>query len=81
LAIAVRIQEDRRYLKMLDIKKEYVITDDNRKKAVLIDIETFERIEETLESYGLGKYMEEVKDEDALSINDATAYYETLKKE
>ncbi|MBN2186882.1 MAG: type II toxin-antitoxin system prevent-host-death family antitoxin [Dehalococcoidia bacterium] len=63
---------------MLDIKKEYVITDDNRKKAVLIDIETFERIEETLESYGLGKYMEEVKDEDALPINDATAYYETF---
>jgi len=65
---------------MLDIKKEYVITDDNKKKAVLIDIETFERIEETLESYGLGKYMEEVKDEDALSTNDATACYETLKK-
>ena len=65
---------------MFDIKKEYVITDDNRRKAVLIDIETFERIEEILESYGLGKYMEEIEDEDALSVNDATAYYETLKK-
>lgn len=65
---------------MLNIKKEYVITDDNKKKAVLIDIETFKKIEQILESYGLGKYMEEVKGEDALSINDATAYYETLKK-
>ena len=65
---------------MFDIKKEYVITDDNRRKAVLIDIETFERIEEILESYGLGKYMEEIEDEDALSVDDATAYYETLKK-
>jgi PHD/YefM family antitoxin component YafN of YafNO toxin-antitoxin module len=60
---------------MLEIKKEYVTTDDNRKKAVLIDIETFEKIEEILEDYGLGKYMEEVKDEDALSLSDAAAYY------
>ena len=66
---------------MFDIKKEYVVTDDNRKKAVLIDIETFERIEGILEDYGLGKYMEEIKDEDALSISDATAYYETLRKD
>ena len=66
---------------MLNIKKEYIITDDNKKKAVLIDIETFEKIEQILENYGLGKYMEEVKGEDALSLSDATAYYETLKKE
>jgi len=66
---------------MLDIKKEYVVTNSNRRKAVLIDIETFERIEEILENYGLGKYMEEIKDEEALSISDATPYYETLKKD
>jgi PHD/YefM family antitoxin component YafN of YafNO toxin-antitoxin module len=65
---------------MLNIKKEFVVTNSNRKKAVLIDIETFERIEEILENYGLGKYMEEIKDEEALSIHDATPYYETLKK-
>ncbi len=66
---------------MLDIKKDFVVTNSNRKKAVLIDIETFERIEEILENYGLGKYMEEVRDEEALSIKDATPYYETLKKD
>jgi PHD/YefM family antitoxin component YafN of YafNO toxin-antitoxin module len=65
---------------MLNIKKEFVVTNSNRKKAVLIDIETFERIEGILENYGLGKYMEEIKDEEALSIHDATPYYETLKK-
>ena len=52
---------------MLDIKKEFVVTNSNKKKAVLIDIETFERIEEILETYGLGKYMEEIKDEEILS--------------
>lgn len=66
---------------MLKIKKEYVVTDDNKKKAVLIDIETFEKIEETLESYGLGKYMEEVEDEETLSINEAKSYYNKLKKD
>lgn len=66
---------------MLDIKKDFVVTNGNKKKAVLIDIETFERIEEILENYGLGKYMEEIKDEVFLSIKDATSYYKTLKKD
>ena len=66
---------------MLKIKKEYVITDNNKKKAVLIDLKTFEKIEETLESYGLGKYMEEVEEENNLSINEAKSYYNRLKKD
>ena len=65
-------------IKCLNIKKEYIITDENKKKAVLIDIGTFEKIEEILESYGLSKYMEEVEDEDILSLNDAKSYYKTL---
>jgi len=66
---------------MLKIKKEYVITNDNKKKAVLMDIETFKKIEEILEDYGLGKYMEEVEGEEALSIEDAKEYYGSLKKD
>ncbi|MFU8796130.1 MAG: hypothetical protein ACNA7X_02385 [Dehalococcoidia bacterium] len=65
---------------MLDIKKEYVTTDDNRRRAVLLDIETFQRIEEILESYGLGKYMEEVEDEDALPLSAARTHYATLRR-
>jgi len=65
---------------MLRIKKEYVITDDNQKKAVLIDVETFKKIEEILEDYGLGKYMEEIEQEETLPIKDAQEYYGTLKK-
>jgi len=64
---------------MLKIKKEYVVTDDNKKKAVLLDIKTFEKIEEILESFGLGKYMEEIEDEEILSVHDAKKYYSTLK--
>ncbi len=65
---------------MLKIKKEYVVTDDNKKKAVLVDIKTFEKIEEILESFGLGKYMEEIEDEEILSVHDAKKHYSTLKK-
>jgi len=66
---------------MLKIKKEYIINDENKKRSVLIDIETFEKIEEILENYGLSKYMEEVEGEEVLSLNDAKSYYKTLKKE
>ena len=65
---------------MLKKKKEYVVTDDNKKKAVLVDMETFEKIEEILESFGLGKYMEEIEDEEILSVHNAKKYYSTLKK-
>lgn len=65
---------------MLNIRKEYVITDDNERRAVLIDIKTFERIEEILESYGLGKYMEEAENEEVLSLSAAKRYYKILEK-
>ena len=63
---------------MLKIKKEYIVNSNNKKKAVLIDIETFEKLEELLENYGLGKYMEEVEDEAILSINEAKEYCDTI---
>ena len=66
---------------MLELKMEYVVTADNRKRAVLIDIETFEKVEEILESFGLGRYMEEVEDEDVLSPESARQYYNSLNKD
>jgi len=65
---------------MLAIKKEYVVGDDNKKKAVVIDIATFDKMEEIIENYGLAKYMEEVENEEALSLSDAMQYYDTLTK-
>ena len=65
---------------MFDIKKEYVVTERD-KKAVLIDIETFGRIEEILEGHGLGKYMEEIEGEETLPLGEASAYYSSLKKD
>ena len=65
---------------MLAIKKEYVVTGDNRKKAVVVDIDTFNKMEEIIENYGLAKYMEEVENEKALSLSEAKRHYAALKK-
>ena len=65
---------------MLAIKKEYIVTASKKKKAVLIDIDTFNKMEELLENYGLGKYMDEVKSEETLSLKDAKKHYFAMKK-
>ena len=65
---------------MLDIKKQFVVDDSNRRRAVLLDIKTFEKIEGILEDYGLARYMEEVEGEETLDIEAARSYYEELKQ-
>jgi len=65
---------------MLAIKKEYIITENNKKKAVLIDLETFNKMEELIEDYGLGKFMDEVKSERNLTLKDAKKQYQAMKK-
>ena len=65
---------------MLEIHKKIVLDEDERPFAVQIPIEEFERLEEVLENYGLSKLMDDVKDEEKLSVEDAKAYYKSLKK-
>ena len=65
---------------MEEIKRTYIIDEQNRKLAVQIDIDTFNKIEELLENYGLVQLMDEATDEEALELNDAMAYYQTLEK-
>ncbi|MCD6118183.1 hypothetical protein J7K93_14375 [bacterium] len=65
---------------MLNIKKEYVVNSKNKKKAVLIDIKTFEKLEDILEGYGLAKFMEEVEGEEVLAVAEAKTYYNKLRK-
>lgn len=42
---------------------------------MLIDIDTFNKMEELLENYGLGKHMEEVKSEETFTLKNAKRYY------
>ncbi len=52
---------------MLEINKSYVLDKNNNLIAVQIPIAEFEKIEEIIEDYGLGKLIEEVENAKPLS--------------
>lgn len=60
---------------MLTSAKKYIVNNKNKKVAVQIPIETYNRIEEVLEDYALGQYILEVKDEKPLTIAEAKKFY------
>ncbi|MDO9122977.1 MAG: hypothetical protein Q7V12_01000 [Deltaproteobacteria bacterium] len=64
---------------MLEIHKKIVLDEDERPFAVQIPIKEFERLEEVIENYGLSKLMDEVREEEKLSIEEAKTYYKSLK--
>ena len=63
----------------MEIHKKIVLDEDHRPVAVQVPIEEFERLEELIENYGLSKLMDEVKDEEKLSVEDAKAIYKSMK--
>ncbi len=64
---------------MLDINKSYVTNSKKQPIAVQIDIQTFTRIEQILEDYALGKFIEENDTEDNLTLNEAEEWYRKLQ--
>jgi hypothetical protein len=65
---------------MEELKKSYIVDEENRRVAVQLDIETFNRIEEILEDYALGRLIEEHTDDEAFEHGQALAYYQSLEK-
>ncbi len=63
----------------MELKPNYIIDNKNHKIAVQLDIKTYKKITDTLENYALYKLMEENKDNDKLSLEDAKKYYQSLK--
>ena len=64
----------------MQIKRQYIVDESNCKVAVQLDIETFVKIEETLENYGLIKLMEaEESDDEVFNLEQAKSYYRTLE--
>jgi len=64
---------------MLKIHKNVVLDENQKPTAIQIPIEEFERLEEIIENYGLARLMDEVKDDERLSIEEAKDYYQSLK--
>ncbi len=56
---------------MLDIPKKIIVDENQTPIAVQIPIEEYERLEEMIENYGLAKLMDEVRDDETLSLEDA----------
>lgn len=66
---------------MLEIHKKIVLDEDERPFAVQIPIKEFEQLEEVIENYGLSRLMDEVREEERLSIEEAKLYYKSLKND
>ncbi len=64
---------------MEELKKAYIVDEQNRTLGVQIDIDTFNKIEEVLENYALVQLMKEQNDE-AFDRDEALAYYQSLEK-
>ena len=65
---------------MADIPVKYIIDEHNKKVAVQMDIETFKKIEEALENYGLSELIRQSLDEESLSFKEAKTFYDSLEK-
>ena len=65
---------------MEELKKTYIVDEQNRKLGVQVDIDTFNKIEEVLENYALVQLMKEQNDEDFFDRDEALAYYQSLEK-
>jgi len=60
---------------MLEIVKRYIVDESNNRLAVEIDIDTFNKIEEVLENYGLYHLMKETEYSESLTLSEAKEYY------
>ncbi len=65
---------------MLELNKKYIVDEQQKKIAVQLDIQTFQKIESVLEDYALGQYIEEVRKEEKLTLEEAKAAYKKIKK-
>ncbi len=65
---------------MLDLKEKYILNKQQKKVAVQLDIKTFKIIEKVLEDYALGQYMEDVKSDDKLTLEEAKNVYKKSEK-
>jgi hypothetical protein len=64
----------------MEIKRQYIVDDNNRRVAVQLDLKTFEKIEEILENYGLVQLMSAEEEDEPLNLAEAKAYYNKLDK-
>jgi len=56
-----------------------IVLDENQKPiAVQIPFDEFQRLEEVIENYGLSKLIDEVADDEQLTVHEAKSLYRTI---
>ena len=65
---------------MEEFEKKYILDEQNRKVAVQINIEVFEKIENILEDHGLFKLIPGDNEKEYLNLNEAKEFYKGLDK-
>ena len=60
---------------MLKLHRNIVLDENKKPIAVQIPIDEFQRMEEVIENYGLAKLIDEVTDDDQLTVHEAKSLY------
>ncbi|MDP1993896.1 MAG: antitoxin [Ignavibacteria bacterium CG22_combo_CG10-13_8_21_14_all_37_15] len=55
----------------MELTKSFVVDDAGNVKSVILDYEQFKKVEEILLDYGIAKAMNEVADDDEISLEEA----------
>ena len=66
---------------MDEIIKKFIVDNQNRKIGVQIDIDTFEKIENLLEDYGLYELMDDNIESENLDLDNAKKIYKNIEKQ
>lgn len=65
---------------MKEIEKKYIVDNHNRKIAVQLDIDIFEKIENILEDHGLFNLINQNDKNEYLTFEEAKKFYDGLEK-
>ena len=65
---------------MLNLNEKYILNKQQKKVAVQLDLKTFKKIEDVLEDYALGEYIEASMQEDKMTLEEAKSVYKKIKK-
>ncbi|MCB1175069.1 MAG: hypothetical protein KDK39_15960 [Leptospiraceae bacterium] len=63
----------------MELARQYIVNEKDERIAVQLDIETFNKIEDTLENFALYSLMQTDNDDELLDLQDAKSHYEKLK--
>ncbi len=68
------------WVTVMKIKKQYVVNKQNKPIGVILDLATFEKLEELVEDHFLGEILQDAAKEEPISLEEAKHRYARMKK-